>query len=159
MSDKLFRKKNMEKMASPEQLDDYIHVSSPSSWAVLAAFIILLVGMCIWGLFGRLDTTVSVVGVNENGGVVCYVKENEGRKIEKGMGVEINGGEFSVVAAEPNPILVDSSIPEYARYLGELREGEWVYRVHTDCGEGSEGQVFGAEIVIERVRPFYFVTN
>ena len=43
MSD-LFRKKSMEKVTSPEQLNDYIRVSNPGVWTVLAAVVILLAG-------------------------------------------------------------------------------------------------------------------
>lgn len=159
MNNNLFRKKNMERIASPEQLDDYIHVSNPSAWVVLAAFTILLVGMCIWGLFGKLDTTVSVVAVKENGSVVCYVKEADQTKIEVGMIVEINGEEHEVTAVEKNPILVDASMPEYAKHVGGLTDGQWVYCVRTDCTAGADGEVFPAEIVVERINPLYFVTN
>ena len=63
MNKNLFREKNVERIASPEQLNDYIHVSNPSVWIALAAFAVLLVGICIWGIFGTLDTTLSVVAV------------------------------------------------------------------------------------------------
>lgn len=159
MNNHLFRKKNIERIASPEELNDYIHVSNPSAWVVLAAFVVLLVGMCIWGIFGKLDTTVSVVAVKESGGVVCYVKEADRPNIEAGMIVEINDGEYAVTAVEQVPVPVDSSMPEYAKHVGGLHDGEWVYCVRTDCTAGAEGQVFPAEIVIERINPLYFVTN
>lgn len=57
MSD-LFRKKSIEKVTSPEQLNDYIRVSNPGVWTVLAAVVILLAGACVWGVFGRLDSAV-----------------------------------------------------------------------------------------------------
>lgn len=159
MNNKLFRKKNLEKVASPEQLDDYIHVSNPSAWVVLAAFTILLLGVCIWGVFGKLDTTVSVVAVNENNSVICYVKESDQPKIKTGMTVKIGDEEFSVTGIEKNPVLVDSSFQEYAKHVGGLNDGEWIYYVYTDCNNGIDGEVFPAEIIIERINPIYFVTN
>lgn len=42
MSSDLFRKKSIERVSSPEQLNDYVKVSSPGVWAVLAAVLILL---------------------------------------------------------------------------------------------------------------------
>lgn len=159
MKTNLFRKKNIERVASPEQLDDYIRVSSPSSWAILGAFAILLVGICVWGIFGRLDTTLPVVAVKESGSVVCYVKDTDQSKVEIGMTVEVNGEEFVVTGKEKNPVLVDSSFHEYAKYVGDLNDGEWIYYVYTDCSAGAEGEVFPAEILIERINPLYFVTN
>ena len=44
MGSAIFRQRNLEKVSSPEQMNDYIRVSSPSVWMVLAAVIVLLAG-------------------------------------------------------------------------------------------------------------------
>lgn len=54
MSD-LFRKKSLQKISSPEQLDDYIRVTTPSVWLVLLALIILLAGFLVYSFFGTVD--------------------------------------------------------------------------------------------------------
>ena len=54
MSD-LFRKKSMEKISSPEELNDYIRVTTPSVWLVLLATVILLLGMLAWSIFGTVN--------------------------------------------------------------------------------------------------------
>ena len=54
MSD-LFRQKNLDRVSSPEQLNDYIRVTKPSVWLVLVALIILLAGMLIWSIFGTVE--------------------------------------------------------------------------------------------------------
>ena len=56
MSDQIFRKKSLDRISSPEQLNDYIRVANPGIWMILAAVIILLAGVCVWGIFGHLDT-------------------------------------------------------------------------------------------------------
>ncbi len=56
MSD-LFRKKSMERVSSPEQLNDYIRVTTPSVWLALAAVALLLVGMIAWSTFATVDAT------------------------------------------------------------------------------------------------------
>ena len=53
--DELYRKKSMEKISSPEELNDYIRVTTPSVWIVLAAIIVLLVGLLAWSVFGMVD--------------------------------------------------------------------------------------------------------
>jgi hypothetical protein len=159
MNNHLFRKKNVERVTSPEQLNDYIHVSNPSAWTVLAAFTILLVGVCIWGIFGRLDTKLSVVAVKEDESVVCCVREADYEKIRVGMIVEIGGEEFAVTDIANTPVLVDEAITDYAKHVGMLADGEWIYYVYTDCPAALEGNVFSAEIIIERINPLYFVTN
>ena len=57
---KLFREKSLEAVESPESLNDYMRVTSPGIWLVLAAVIALLVGAVLWGIFGRIDTTLGV---------------------------------------------------------------------------------------------------
>lgn len=54
MSD-LFRKKSMDKISSPEELNDYIRVTSPSVWMVLAGTVILLAGLLSWCVFGTVN--------------------------------------------------------------------------------------------------------
>ena len=62
----IFRQKSVERVSSPEQLDDYLKVTSPSVWLVLVGIIILLVGTIAWGAFGKLKT-YAVTG--------CYVED------------------------------------------------------------------------------------
>ena len=51
----LFRKKSMDRVSSPEQLNDYIRVTSPGLWLVLAAGVILLAGMLAWSILGTVE--------------------------------------------------------------------------------------------------------
>ena len=51
----LFRKKSMDRISSPEELNDYIRVTTPSVWLVLTATVIILVGTLIWGALGTVD--------------------------------------------------------------------------------------------------------
>ena len=50
----IFRKKSIEKISSPEQLHDYIKVSSPGAWIVLLAIIVFLVGALVWAVNGSI---------------------------------------------------------------------------------------------------------
>ena len=57
----IFRPRSLERISSPEQLNDYIRVTTPGVWLVLAALVVLLAGMLAWSILG----TVSVQ--NEDG--------------------------------------------------------------------------------------------
>ena len=63
---KLFREKSLEAVESPESLNDYLRVTSPGVWLVLAAVIALLLGGIFWSIFGRINTTVSVAVVADD---------------------------------------------------------------------------------------------
>ena len=73
MGSTIFREKSLKKIASPEQMNDYIRVSSPSVWMVLTAVIVLLAGVCVWGMFGHLDTAVQTGGVCADGRLTVLV--------------------------------------------------------------------------------------
>lgn len=60
MKRSVFRKKNLDKVFSPEQLNDYIKVSNPSIWIVLAAVIILLIALFAWAFLGMIPGTNEV---------------------------------------------------------------------------------------------------
>ncbi len=51
----IFREKSLERVSSPEALNDYIRVTTPSVWIVLAATVLLLVGMLVWSIFGTVE--------------------------------------------------------------------------------------------------------
>ena len=53
----VFRQKNIDKVSSPEQLNDYIRVTTPSVWLVLAALVLLLIGMLVWSVLGTVEAT------------------------------------------------------------------------------------------------------
>jgi hypothetical protein len=53
----VFREKSMDRVSSPEQLNDYIRVTTPSVWLVLAALLLLLVGILAWCVLGTVETT------------------------------------------------------------------------------------------------------
>ena len=159
MQKQIFREKSVERVSSPEQLNDYIRVSNPSVWMTLAAIIVLLAGVCVWGAFGRLETKVSAAALAENGRIVCFAKEADVAKIESGMCVRIGENAFTVQQVSASPIAVgqDENFSEYLLHVGGLQVGEWVYEVVLS-GELADG-VYAAEIVVDSVSPLSFVFN
>ena len=157
MNDKIFRKKSVDRMSSPEQLNDYIKVTTPGVWMVLAAIVILLIGICVWGFFGKLETKLNVAAVSENGQIVCYVKEENVSKVKENLTVRINDKEYTVTSVASRPVAVTEEFSEYALHVGELKIGEWVYVVNLN-GQLEEGD-YKAQIIINSVSPMSFVFN
>ena len=153
----LYRKKSLERISSPEQLNAYIRVLNPSVWVLLAAIVVLLIGVCVWGVFGRLDTTLSVAAVAENGVVTAYVKEADAAMLAADAAVCVNGKQGKVVALGAEPVRVDDSFTEYMRHVGGLQQGEWVYAVTLEAA--CEDGVHAAQIVLDSVSPMSFVLN
>ena len=153
----LFRKKSMERISSPEQLNDYIRVSTPSVWMLLATIIVLLVGVCVWGVFGHMDTKLPVAVVSEGEVVTAYVRSADAGKVFAGQTIYVDGAQGKVVSIGEEPLRVDDSFTEYMRHIGGLQEDEWVYAASLEisCRAG----VHAAEIVVDSISPMSFVLN
>lgn len=156
MSKELFRKRSMEKIASPEQLTDYIRVANPGVWMVLAAIVILLVGVCVWGIFGQMDTKLHVVVVSENGASACYVRESDIGSVQAGMTVRCEGNTYTLADIPGTPVTADG-MDGYAMHVGNIEPDEWVYRI--TLGVSLPAGIYPAEIVISSVSPISFVVN
>lgn len=50
----LFREKSLERVSSPDQMDDYVRVITPSVWLVLLAVAVLVVGVIVWNVLGTV---------------------------------------------------------------------------------------------------------
>lgn len=59
----LFRKESLERLSSPERLDQLMQVVSPKSWLPLTALGSLVVVALIWSILGRIPITVEGRGV------------------------------------------------------------------------------------------------
>jgi hypothetical protein len=51
----IFRKYALEQVKSPENLSDYIRVTTPAAWLLIAAAVAILAGFAIWGFFGSVE--------------------------------------------------------------------------------------------------------
>ena len=157
MNKQIFRKKSVDRMSSPEQLNDYIKVTNPGVWMALAAIVILLVGVCVWGVFGTLETKLSVAAVSQDGHTVLSVKEANVASVRENRSGYRGDGTYKVTSVSAQPVAVTEEISEYARHTGELSIGEWVYVVQID-GNMPDG-AYKAQIVTDSVSPLYFVFN
>jgi len=157
MNGQVFRKKSIDRVSSPEQLNEYIRVTNPSMWTAMIAIIVLLVGVCVWGMMGHLDTTVKAVAMGHGNDMTVYIKEQYIDSVKADMQVKANDKEYVLKNISQRPVMADGSIDEYVMYKGEISQGEWIYTASLE-GEYTQG-IFDCDIVIDRVSPIYFVLN
>ena len=50
----IFRRKSLDRLSSPEQLDKMIVINSPMTWLALAGGAIIIAIVVIWGILGRV---------------------------------------------------------------------------------------------------------
>lgn len=159
MKSQLFREKSLERVSSPEQLNDYIRVTNPSVWIALFSVVFLLIGICVWGVFGRMDTVLTVGAVTEGERTVCYVKETDIGSVSSDLNVLINGETYGISEIALQPVQMDENFPDYLTHLGGMAQGQWAYAVVLDGTAGEDGGIYEARIVIESVAPMSFVLN
>jgi HlyD family secretion protein len=79
MAQELFRKSALEKLSSPEQLDQLFTLADPKSWVALAALMGMLAAVVLWGIFGTVPTKIGGQGILiRNGGVFDVVATGSG---------------------------------------------------------------------------------
>ena len=126
MNEKLFRKKSLEKIKSPEILDDYIRVSNPGIIILLASVILLLAGAFIWGAFGYLESKIPVNVLVDEGVGTCYIEEANVPLVKEGMTVRFDNTEGVIAGIKEEKfwghyaqVEIDSSVPN-GNYDGEI---------------------------------------
>ncbi|MCR5735368.1 MAG: hypothetical protein K6G22_12255 [Lachnospiraceae bacterium] len=151
--------KRLERVDSPDQLDQYIKLANPGVWTILTAIVVLLAGFCIWGIFGRIETRIPAVVISGPSGSFLYVNEQNSARVREGMKVRIRGSESGLQTSDPvgTQQKVTENISEYARHLGDFRVGEWIYGYRL-TGSLQEG-TYSADVIIEEISPVSFVIN
>ncbi|CAA7626638.1 Membrane-fusion protein [Candidatus Terasakiella magnetica] len=79
----IFRQVALERLSTPEQLDQVMRVTSPLSWLMMAAVMTLIVTALIWSVVGTVPVKVSAQGILISpGGVLTVSSEHGGRITE-----------------------------------------------------------------------------
>lgn len=139
MSEELFRKKSLEKIKSPESMNDYIRVTNPGIWLLLTGVLVLLAGACIWGICGRIESTVPAFIRVTDGVAVCYVQADEAAAVEPGMRVEFENR---------SGVLLEQA---------QSDENGSLYILQTDVP--LEPGTYVGKVIVQRFRPISFVLN
>ena len=119
MNEQIFRKKSLDKVKSPENLDDYIRVSNPGVWLLLVCVLVLLIGACVWGAFGHIDSILPSIVCFENGNAVCFIAEEDISSVKTGLNVQYEGQKALITGIGEKEdmgfrctLSVDSALPD-----------------------------------------------
>ena len=137
MQNRLFRKKSVERVSSPEQLHDYMRVTSPAIWMVLGAVIALLAGLLILSSVNRLETTLAVKARAEGGVLSATVPSDHVKEVKAGMPLRAAGREAEIETVYQN------------------EAGATVCTAALPVEDG----VYDAQIVTDSIAPIRFLLN
>ena len=154
---KLFRSKSLEKISSPEQLNDYISVTTPAVWMLLSGIILILIGAVVWGIFGELDTRLTVPAIVHDNMAELYVKADDVSSIELYQDVEIEDYEGIVLSLGNESIKAEEVLGDLILTEVGYDDGDIVYSI--GAGVDAPDGIYIADIIVDTVSPMSFLTN
>ncbi|WP_415329008.1 NHLP bacteriocin system secretion protein [Chryseobacterium sp. MMS23-Vi53] len=103
MSASFFRKSALEKLSTPEKLDQLIKVTGPKAWIALVTIALALGVGITWSVFGRVKTKLDVVGVVLGGDVHEVVSTAQGQLVELkvAIGDKVKKGDIIATIQQP----------------------------------------------------------
>lgn len=108
MSNHVFRKVAVDRLSSPEQLDQAMRITRPGGWIALCAIGLLLLTAIAWGFAGTLSDKVAGQGILvKSGGVLEVVAGSPGRITDISVSPGDSVVEGQVVAWVAQPELLD----------------------------------------------------
>ena len=60
MDNQLFRQKSLDRISSPEELHDYMRVTSPRLWMILGAILVLLAGFIVFASTATMENALPI---------------------------------------------------------------------------------------------------
>ena len=154
---KLFREKSIETIESPEALNDYLRVTSPGIWLILGAVVLFLTGVCIWGVFGHIDSTMDTAVVAQDGGVDCLVPKEAISGVLENPAVEIADSNYALKPSTLEPEIISEDTDIYVLLTGNLEVGQIVYRIPVDAS--LEEGTYSGKVVTEKLTPISLLLN
>lgn len=133
-----FRRSTMNRIASADELDNYIKVTNFSAWIVVVAALLLIAGIIVWAVIAIVPINVNTTGLTyyveetEKTYVMCWVDKSTADKIkESGAKASVDGVEAEAVYVDSTPM----SSSEIAKmvgndfYMAALHLDDWNYVV------------------------------
>ena len=136
-NESIFRKKALDQIRSPEQLNDYLKVTNPSVWVILVAAVLLFAGLFVWSSIGKLETIAPAIAVVENGNAKITLTGMNAVPITSDMKARIDDTEYDISIVERD---------EYGRSIA-------IAPVALQNG------TYDAKVVLETVSPISFLIN
>lgn len=135
----LFRKSTLERVSSPDQLNEYIKVTNPSLVVMLLGVFSILIAGIVWIFSGVIPKTVDISGVvatsKGNTSVYCYVPIGTSKRLTEGMDVQIspdyaNREEYGYIKGKVSSVGSKVVTEEYL--MSKFSEPQIVYPVFSE---------------------------
>ena len=153
-----------QKISSPEQLNDYIHVTASGAWFILISILIFFAGFSVWIFHGELEISFPYyvyTDEKENSFAYITIDKLEEIKNNKDASVRIadtdNFGKITEISL--HVLRYENIIDEIGEYnfaKMNLNEGNKFFKVSLSFDRIPDN-IAQAVFVIKRVKPLSFL--
>ena len=109
-----------KRITSPDQLNDYLKVTNPKIWVLLAAIALLIIGLLLWSGFTTIESYATGRAIADDGELtVLFDDANKASKVQAGMEMEVGDVKTEVLT------------------IGADEDGNLVASAHANIPDGS----------------------
>ena len=113
-------RESARRISSPEQLNDYLKVTTPKVWLLLLAVALIIVGLLLWSGFTTIESYATGTAIADGGELtVTFDDAAKARKVEAGMEMEVGDVKAEVLT------------------VGTGADGQLVASAHANIPDGS----------------------
>ena len=109
MQNQFFSNKAMKKLHTADDLEQYVQITNPRVWIILAACAALLTGLMVWVFFGTAATTVATSAVTLDGKTQSFLTYQEFQLIRAGDRAFTNDAPWTVSECSSVPLSRDEA--------------------------------------------------
>ncbi|HOF00488.1 MAG TPA: NHLP bacteriocin system secretion protein [Spirochaetota bacterium] len=91
MDKSIFRKVSLERLSSPEKIDQLLYITNPYAWVSLFGILLILAFVIIWSFFGEIPVEIEGNGMLMKAGGVMNIKNISNCIIEE---INISPGDY-----------------------------------------------------------------
>ena len=90
-------KKRQANLSSPEQLGDYLKVTTPKVWVLLGAVVLIIVALFTWGATTVIESYASGTAIAKSGELaITFDDQTKASKVKAGMELEIGDAKSEI---------------------------------------------------------------
>ena len=86
------RQDDQKSKKSPDDLQKYLRISSPSMWLVVLALLLVALSAAVWCFWGRIPQLSVGTGICAEQRCVCFFPARDGYALREGMTVRLDQG-------------------------------------------------------------------
>ncbi|MEW6158336.1 MAG: NHLP bacteriocin system secretion protein [Verrucomicrobiota bacterium] len=143
----IFRKAALDKLSSPEQLDQLMQVTTPKSWIALAACVALVFTAMLWTIFGSIPSRVYGRGILvKEGGVFVATSRGEGnvQQIFVQPGDLVSSNQILAMVSQPElQLRIDQAQIANQRLEEEFKQLQEFHRLESEQEQADLSQQRG----------------